>query len=330
MNRLVLVPCIVVASYVAFASYVASYVLHEFTRSRVELNSPTVIANLEEIHKDSNSPTKQTKSVHPSYEVTNNPVAIAERPAHSVLPTPSRESTWVMVLLPARVHTGPSVDTPTIHFYAVGTPLRAVRYRNDWFEITEPSTSKSGWIYRKYLGAISNSEQGKIASQEAQGQRPVVKESVPAKRYAKSAKHYAKAIPAERYTKKKFQISVTPRPFRPSVTRAPSAFRNTQPVSSRLRRTGAATKWQACCSEHSAATEEIASAYGALRTFHEENRHCNSNEQGGGFTTAIRTRGGPCATSNAKPGGGRRIHAVRKRSGRFQLVSSPWLNSVDR
>jgi hypothetical protein len=51
-----------------------------------------------------------------------------------------------------------------MHFYAIGTPLRAVRYRNDWFEITEPSTSKSGWIYRKYLGAISNSEQGKIAS----------------------------------------------------------------------------------------------------------------------------------------------------------------------
>jgi hypothetical protein len=55
------------------------------------------------------------------------------------------------------------------HFYGVGTPLRAVRYRNDWFEITEPSTS--GWIYRKYLGAISHSEQGKIASQETQGQR---------------------------------------------------------------------------------------------------------------------------------------------------------------
>ena len=117
MNRLVLVPCIVVASYVAFASYVASYVLHEFTRSRVELIS-TYVANLEEIHKDSNSPTKQTKSVL-SYEVTNNPVAITERPAHSVLPTPSHESSWVLVILPARVHTGPSVDTPTIHFYAI-------------------------------------------------------------------------------------------------------------------------------------------------------------------------------------------------------------------
>jgi hypothetical protein len=123
----VLVPCIVVASYVAFASYVAWYVVHEFRRSRVELIS-TYVANLEEIHKDSNSPTKQTKSVHPSYEVANNPVAITERPTHSVLPAPYRESSWVMVILPARVHTGPSVDTPTIHFYAVGTPLRAVRY----------------------------------------------------------------------------------------------------------------------------------------------------------------------------------------------------------
>src|SRR5262249_39538317 len=211
MNRLVLVPSIVVASYVAFASYVASYVVHEFTRSRVESNSPTFIANLEEIHKDSNSPTKQTRSGHPSYEVTNNPVAITERPSHSVPPAPSHESSWVMVLFPARVHTGPSVDTPTIHFYAVGTPLRAVRYRNDWFEITEPSTSKSGWIYRKYLGAISNSEQGKVALQKAQGrQKPVAKVSVPAKRYAKatrvkryakatSVKRYAKAIPAKRY-----------------------------------------------------------------------------------------------------------------------------------
>jgi len=32
------------------------------------------------------------------------------------------------------------------------------------------------------------------------------------------------------------------------------------------------------------------------------------------FTTASRTRGNPCATSSAKPGDGRRIHAVRKRS----------------
>jgi len=96
----------------------------------------------------------------------------------------SHELTWVTVLLPARVHAGPSIN---IQVYSVGTPLHATRYWNDWIEVNEPDTSKSGWIYRKYLGAISNYEQGKIASQEAQEQRPVV-----------SAKRYAKTVPVKR------------------------------------------------------------------------------------------------------------------------------------
>src|SRR5262245_53168068 len=106
----------------------------------------------------------------------------------------------VTVLLPARVYKGPSVDTAISHFYAVGTPLHATGYKNDWFEISEPGTAKSGWIYRKYLGAISNSEQSKMAFQEAQGQKPVAEVSAPAKRHAKAtaAKSYAKAVPAKR------------------------------------------------------------------------------------------------------------------------------------
>ena len=128
-----------------------------------------------------------------------------------------------MVLIPARVHTGPSVDTPISHFYPVGTPLRATRYQRDWFEIIEPSTSKTGWIYRKYLGAISDSEQSKIASQEAQGQSPAAEASVPAKSYAKAipVKRYAKAIPVKRYantirsSKQSTRVNpVTPKPIR--------------------------------------------------------------------------------------------------------------------
>jgi hypothetical protein len=136
--------------------------------------------------------------MHPSYEVPSKPLATIEKPAAAVLPeTPYHESTWVMVLIPARVHTDPSVDSPISHFYPVGTPLRATRYRSDWFEIIEPSTSKTGWIYRKYLGAISNSEQSKMQSAEI---------SVPAKRYAKAnpnakTDRYAKAIPVKRYAK---------------------------------------------------------------------------------------------------------------------------------
>jgi hypothetical protein len=143
-----------------------------------------------------------------AYEAPTKPVAPAAKSATAVLPD-DHDLTWVTVLLPARVHTGPSVDTPITQFYAVGTPLHARRYWNDWIEVIEPGTLKSGWIYRKYLGAISNPEQGKIASQEVQEQRPAAKpvsvkryaKATPAKRYAKAVpvKHYATAAPVRRY-----------------------------------------------------------------------------------------------------------------------------------
>ena len=206
MNRLVLVPCIVVACYVAVASYtaayIASYIEHQLDRPRVGFKIPAFASKRGDIQKES-SP-QQPSSAHPFYQVPNKPAAINGKTAATVSPErPHQESMLVMVLLPARVHTGPSVDTPISHFYAAGTPLQAMRYRNDWFEITEPGTSQSGWIYRKYLGAISNTEQSKIASQEAQGRKSVAKVSVPAKRYAKAipAKHYAKALAVKRYAK---------------------------------------------------------------------------------------------------------------------------------
>jgi len=142
------------------------------------------------MRNDRRSPTDQTNPVLPSHEARNQPVALTAKSAPVVLPE-DHELTWVTVLLPARVHTGPSVDTPITQFYAVGTPLHARRYWNDWIEVVEPGTSKSGWIYRKYLGAISNFEEGKIASREAQAQRPVAQQ-VPVKRYAK-------AVPVKRY-----------------------------------------------------------------------------------------------------------------------------------
>ena len=157
-NRLALVPCIVVAFYVALASYIAWPVVVYNLGSRVGLNTPTSVANRGERRKDYSAPTEQTSSALPSYKVPNKPVTIPEKPAHAVSPeTNYHESNWVTVLLTARVHTGPSVDTPITHFYAVGTPLHATRYWNDWIEVIEPGASKSGWIYRKYLGAISNS-----------------------------------------------------------------------------------------------------------------------------------------------------------------------------
>ena len=215
MNRLALVPCLVVASYVAGASYIAwPIVVYNLGGSRVGLSIPNSVANRGESRKDYSPPTEQTSSALPSYEVPN-PVAIPEKPAHAVSPgTNYHESIWVTVLLPARVHSGPSVDTPIIRFYAVGTLLHVTRYWNDWIEVIEPGASKSGWIYRKYLGAISNSEQSKIASHEAQAQSVVAEASVPAKRYAKAipVKRDAKTISS---SKKSIGVKpVKPKPIR--------------------------------------------------------------------------------------------------------------------
>jgi hypothetical protein len=166
VNRLALAPCLVVASYVAIASFIASPILYELGRSRVGLKIPTSVSNHGEVIKDSSSFTKEAISAHPSNEVPNKPLAIIEKPAAAVLlETPYQQSAWVMVLLPARVHTGPSVDTSSIFIRLEHRRVRS--YRPDWFEIIEPSTSKTGWIYYKYLGGISDSEQSKIASQEA-------------------------------------------------------------------------------------------------------------------------------------------------------------------
>jgi hypothetical protein len=193
MNRLVLVPCIVVASYVALASYVTS--------PSIGFKIPTSVSNSNKLQKEPRS--QPTNSVQLSAEVPNERKVITKSYAAVSPETPHQDALWVTVLLPARVHTGPSVDTPISQFYPVGTPLRATRYQDDWFQISEPGSSPSGWIYRKYLGAISNSERGKVASQEAQKQRPVAKVSVPTKRYAKAIQvnRYTKAIPAKRYAK---------------------------------------------------------------------------------------------------------------------------------
>src|SRR5262245_19926149 len=91
MNRLVLVPCIVVACYVAVASYIASqvvwYILLELDHSRIGFEIPTFKGG--EIYRDFGSRIKQASSFHPSYEAPKKPVAIGEKPADAVLPETS-------------------------------------------------------------------------------------------------------------------------------------------------------------------------------------------------------------------------------------------------
>jgi hypothetical protein len=128
MNRLLLVPCVVVASYVAFAAYIALPMVHELGRLQGGLSVASFLAKRTEIRKDYGSATKAPPSFR---AVPEKQEAKSERPATAALPS-YNEAIWVTVLLPARIHTGPSVDTPISNFYPVGTQLHATRYRNDW------------------------------------------------------------------------------------------------------------------------------------------------------------------------------------------------------
>ena len=132
MNRLVLVLCVaVVAFYAALASFIAwPTIVYQHGRSRAALDTPISVENRGEITKDRSSPKEQTGRVLSAYEVPTRPVTPTAKSVDAALPE-SHELTWVTVLLPARVHTGPSIDTPITHFYAVGTLLHATRYWND-------------------------------------------------------------------------------------------------------------------------------------------------------------------------------------------------------
>lgn len=82
----------------------ASYTVYELGRPSVGLKVPTAVLKHGENQEASSSRAKQTSSVHPSYEVPNRPVPIAEETDAAVSPeAPYHESMWVKVLLPATV-----------------------------------------------------------------------------------------------------------------------------------------------------------------------------------------------------------------------------------
>jgi len=97
VNRLALVPLIVVAFYVALASYIAWPILvYELGQPRVRSNLPMNFPNREFRSDETNLPSKQTIAVASPYQVPKEPVRSNERPAAAV---------WVTVLLAAKVHT---------------------------------------------------------------------------------------------------------------------------------------------------------------------------------------------------------------------------------
>jgi Bacterial SH3 domain len=58
---------------------------------------------------------------------------------------------WAEVVLAARVHSAASVSSPTVRHYRVGTRLKVIDRKSVWIKVVDPTTSKQGWIFEKYL-----------------------------------------------------------------------------------------------------------------------------------------------------------------------------------
>ena len=77
------------------------------------------------------------------------------------------EEIWFVVSRAARLHAGPSVSSPVAHLYPVGTELKLVAYERGWFQVSDPATSRQGWIYeRYYLDAIGGPGRTRVAVEE--------------------------------------------------------------------------------------------------------------------------------------------------------------------
>jgi hypothetical protein len=74
---------------------------------------------------------------------------------------------WAEVSLAARVHNAPSVSSPTVRFYRVGTRLKVIGRESGWVKIADTTTSKVGWIYEKYLTPVEGPDQKKSAQAES-------------------------------------------------------------------------------------------------------------------------------------------------------------------
>jgi len=65
-------------------------------------------------------------------------------------PASDHDPIWFVVSRAARLHDSPSVSSPIMHLYPVGTELRSIGYQQGWFRVLDPTTSRTGWIYERY------------------------------------------------------------------------------------------------------------------------------------------------------------------------------------
>jgi uncharacterized protein YgiM (DUF1202 family) len=64
---------------------------------------------------------------------------------------PQGKEEWVALSSYANVRSAPSSNAETIKIAEKGTKLRVASRRGNWVQVTDPSTSETGWVYSRYV-----------------------------------------------------------------------------------------------------------------------------------------------------------------------------------
>jgi hypothetical protein len=125
------------------------------------------------------------------------------------VPLEGKEAIWFVVSRAARLHDGPSVSSHITHFYPVGTELKLIGYAQGWFQVSDPTTLRQGWIYEKYyLQAINGPGETRVAVQDLKP-KPVSRAKKP-----RSQQKITKPSRQERVRIARARIQMVDRAFR--------------------------------------------------------------------------------------------------------------------
>ena len=95
------------------------------------------------------------------------------------------------VVLAARVHSEPSVSSPTVRFFSPGTELQVVRRESGWVELFDPATQERGWVFESYVlstGGFSRTQTASLREDELAKPNPTNRVVPTSKQLSGSAK----------------------------------------------------------------------------------------------------------------------------------------------
>jgi hypothetical protein len=95
--------------------------------------------------------TRQPSNDYPRAAVEDDLFDLSQEKLATVRGVEQAQPETAGVVLAARVHSEPSVSSPTVRFFAPGTELQVVGRENGWLELFDPATQERGWVIESYV-----------------------------------------------------------------------------------------------------------------------------------------------------------------------------------